>query len=447
MDIIEIILVPFYVLFFFLIFKWRQKKITDPVLRSYLLKGFWVKVFSSFVFALFVYFIAPGDVLHLYFPEGVNIAKMIMRDPGNIKMLFMKGADFDNSLLTTHMNIGYFRSESNYFVCKMVTVLSFFCFQKFLLINLCFSIISYSGVWQLFKFFYRQYPHLHKKIALCVLYLPSFVFWSSGILKDPICTGMLGFLAYSLYMAFVEKKSVLKNILIAYFAASVLLILKGYIFFSFFPFFLYFLCMANIKKITIPMFRYSIFILLLTLGIVTVFFTAARLKEAMGSFALDEISQSVKNQQDTFTSIADQAESSFTLGVEFDGTPESMVKMAPAAIAATLFRPYIWEARKVTILMTALESLAFMFLTISIFLKQPFLFIRNLFGDPLIFCCFFFAIFFALFVGATTLNFGTLVRYKIPCIPFYLFGLLLIDQKIKEWKLNRKMKLQPLVTG
>jgi len=45
--------------------------------------------------------------------------------------------------------------------------------------------------------------------------------------------------------------------------------------------------------------------------------------------------------------------------------------------------------------------------------------------------CFWYAVLFAIFVGAITLNFGTLVRYKIPCIPFYLAALVLILDKCK----------------
>jgi hypothetical protein len=46
--------------------------------------------------------------------------------------------------------------------------------------------------------------------------------------------------------------------------------------------------------------------------------------------------------------------------------------------------------------------------------------------------CLLFAILFALFVGATTLNFGTLVRYKVPCMPFYIISLVLLLQRKKD---------------
>ena len=56
--------------------------------------------------------------------------------------------------------------------------------------------------------------------------------------------------------------------------------------------------------------------------------------------------------------------------------------------------------------------------------------------------CFVFSVVFALFVGASTLNFGTLVRYKIPCLPFYLIALFLIEEKVKQ-KAESKIILQP----
>lgn len=49
---------------------------------------------------------------------------------------------------------------------------------------------------------------------------------------------------------------------------------------------------------------------------------------------------------------------------------------------------------------------------------------------------------FAIFVGATTLNFGTLVRYKIPAMPFYVISLLLIlyyNNKIKSEEVKKDL--------
>jgi hypothetical protein len=63
-----------------------------------------------------------------------------------------------------------------------------------------------------------------------------------------------------------------------------------------------------------------------------------------------------------------------------------------------------------------------------------------IFKDPRILMCFIFAMVFAVGVGASTANFGSLSRYKIPCMPFYMIMLLLLYRntglKYPKW-LNR----------
>ena len=76
-----------------------------------------------------------------------------------------------------------------------------------------------------------------------------------------------------------------------------------------------------------------------------------------------------------------------------------------------------------------------MFFTLFVLYKAGIrFFLVTLVKDPMVMFCFLFSILFALFIGATTLNFGTLVRYKIPCMPFFIMALILIneDRKIKK---------------
>jgi hypothetical protein len=54
--------------------------------------------------------------------------------------------------------------------------------------------------------------------------------------------------------------------------------------------------------------------------------------------------------------------------------------------------------------------------------------------EPTVLYCLLFSVLFALFVGATTGNFGSLVRYKIPCMPFYVVGMFIIEYQGKKIK-------------
>ena len=436
MGLIDLILFPLYVLIFYVIFFWRRKRMTDPVLKKYHKQGFWIKILGTIAFTVFHTLVSPGNDSHgLFYDEGINIARLISSDPANIKFIFSPGTDFDTTLSFNPYNQGYFSSESNFFVIRLVSIFSFISFHNYMVINLIFSMISYSGVWRLYKFFYEQYPQLHKKLAIAILYLPTLIFWSSGILKDSVCTGMLGWMTYSIYCALYKKESIIKNSFIAIVSGYIIAIVKSYILFSYLPFLMLFLIISNFILIKKAGVRFIAFFALLLMATISFFIVADKLQEELGSLALDKLSESVKMQQTAFINMADIAGSSFSLGVDFDGSNLSLIKIAPAAVAATFYRPYLWESKNISTLLSSLESLALMIFTLFVLIKaRPFNFVKPIIKDPMVMFCFFFSIVFALFVGATTLNFGTLVRYKIPCLPFYIIALVLINEHAKKTK-------------
>lgn len=435
MDIFDFIFFFIYVIIFSIIFASRRKKYDNPILQKYHKQAFWIKVWGTLAFSVFVIYLSPGDTTGLYYPEGVNIANLIIKDPANIKLIVGTGKEFDQALLSNIDNSGYFNEESNFMVTRLVTIFSFFTFQKFMAINLIFSLISFTGTWRLFRFFYEQYPHLHKQFAIAILYLPTFVFWSSGILKDPICTGALGWITYSLYSIFYTKNNLIKNLIIVIIFGFFLVSLKIYILVAYLPFFILFLILKNVnlvKNVVVKALLVIGFIIGSILGFVKV---AASIEGALSNYASKGITESIKNYQTNYENQAEFVQSNFSLGVEFDGSAGSLAKMAPAAIVATLFRPFIWESKKLSTLLSSLESLALMIFTLYVFKKVGIIkFFKTIVKSPVVMYCFFYSLIFALFVGATTLNFGTLVRYKIPGMPFYIIALFLILEFNKKTK-------------
>jgi hypothetical protein len=168
----------------------------------------------------------------------------------------------------------------------------------------------------------------------------------------------------------------------------------------------------------------------------------SKLNGDMGQYAADGLTQNIKNQNDAYENQAGKGGSMFSYGTEFDGSIGGLIKMAPVFIGTTFFRPFIWESRKLTTLLSSLEGMTLLIFTLSVFkkagLKTVF---QTLTKNPLAMYCFLFSVIFALFVGATTLNFGTLCRYKIPCMPFYVISIFLIQDtalKKKESLLNKQ---------
>jgi hypothetical protein len=94
---------------------------------------------------------------------------------------------------------------------------------------------------------------------------------------------------------------------------------------------------------------------------------------------------------------------------------------------ATLFRPFPWEISSAIVLFSALEALFFSFITFKLMYKRGFFnFFRKAIGSPIFLMCLVFSLIFAAAVGMSATNFGSISRYKIPCLPFYLTMILVL---------------------
>ena len=122
-----------------------------------------------------------------------------------------------------------------------------------------------------------------------------------------------------------------------------------------------------------------------------------------------------------------QGGSIYTLGDDYDFTPAGLVRKFFPAINVSLFRPYLWEAYNPVMLLSALESLATLWLTLMVFYKVgPAKVFKTITAEPIVTFCLVFAIMFSFAIGVSTYNFGSLVRYKIPMFPFYISALFII---------------------
>jgi len=435
MNYVDFLLTPIYIFILYLFFRAKRKKYTDPSLQKYHKQGFWIKISASILFVLYYSYLTRGDSTSLYQYEGNNLYHLILHNSDNFKYIFQSGKDFDPSLVKDRFNIGYFRDESNYMVIRLDAVFSFFCFGSYAVINLFFACLAFSGLWKLYLFFYEQYPKLHKQFAISILYFPTLAFWSAGLLKDSLCIAALGWLTYSLYGLLYKRKSFLKNTILVIISAYFLSVLKIYILLAYVPFFVLFIILKNTQNIRFKFVRFILAPAIIGISVYSFTTIFAAYNEELGAYSVEEVTSSITHLNEVLEARngREDAASNFNLGAEFDGTFTGLIKIAPIAIGTTFFRPFLWEAHKISQLMAAVESLLLMFFTLFILFKSgPFRLVKWILTDPLIMYCFLFAVVFGLFVGASTLNFGTLVRYKIPCLPFYAISLFLIYEKVKE---------------
>src|SRR5665647_2084767 len=87
MNFLDFIAFLVYTMIFSFIFSISRKKIKNEKLRAYHRNAFWIKVFASFCYSIFVLYISLGDTTTLYFPEGHNLYQLILNDPSKYHLL------------------------------------------------------------------------------------------------------------------------------------------------------------------------------------------------------------------------------------------------------------------------------------------------------------------------------------------------------------------------
>lgn len=433
MDISDLFITPFYIILVYLVAYWIRPKVTNEITRRYFIPGLTLKIFGGLAFGLIYQFYYKGGDTFEYFRHVKILLGILNEYPfAGIKLLMERGGEYNPSTFNYASRLYWYTAPTEYFVIRVATFLGIFTLGSYASITVFFAALSFTGIWAMYITFLKLYPGLHKQFAIATLFFPSLFFWGSGLMKDPICIGALGWLFWGFYKAFIEKRGIILSLLIVILAAYVIKITKSYILLSFLPPALFWIFNENSQKIKNKFLRWIIKPVLLTTGV------------AMSIWGISFASNDSRININTIPEIArinadylygvsvQQGGSAYKIG-ELDGTYSSMIKVAPKAINVSLFRPYIWEVRNPVMLLSAIEASIFIYMTIFLFMRIGFLKSLRLIGSkPILTFCFIFSIVFAFGVGINSNNFGSLVRYKIPLIPFYTAALFIMYNYYKN---------------
>jgi hypothetical protein len=310
-------------------------------------------------------------------------------------------------------------------VVRVAAVLDLFTFSTYSATAVLFAVVSFTGMWLLFKAFYSLFPELHKWLAFACFFIPSVFFWGSGVLKDTLTMAGLGYLVYASKQLFIDKRMSFANFLLLVLGFWLVFSIKKYVLLCFLPAILLWINASTIKRIESTIAKLVFLPFVVVAIIVSGYFALVKVSENDKKYSLDKIAQTAMiTAYDIRYVTGKDAGSGYTLG-ELDGTISSMIKSIPAAINVTLFRPYLWEVNSPLMLLSAIESFALLMMTIFIVVKKGWL-IKRYILDPDVLFCFIFSLTFSFAVGISTYNFGTLSRYKIPMLPFFVIGLAII---------------------
>ena len=427
-SLIDFIITPFYLLLIFLLAnQYSKRKIESDTSYRFFLPGLGFKILGGIMLALVYTVYYPGGDTVQYFKDAVILKNLFFFDFDNFWSALTNKPSYSNlSLFNSQTGFpSYLSDTKTWTVVRIVFFINLLTFNSFLSSTILSATLSFFGIWKLYKVFQEEFPDLDKEMAVSFLFIPSVFFWGSGILKDTFTIGALGYLVWCLNQIFYKKRLRFTYVVGGLVSLILILSIKAYIVVGLLPAIIIVLFQRYLSRIKAPVVRFLLIPILAFGGTFMGYLFMSVLGGSLGEYKLENIlNKAVTTQRDLKMDYYQG--NSFDIG-DFDATIPDILGKFPIAVFSAIFRPLIIESNNTVMFISGLENLFLLLFTLRVLFSVRLIgFLGQILKNHLLIFAFVFALFFSFSVGLTTSNFGSLVRYKIPAIPFFVASLYLI---------------------
>jgi hypothetical protein len=432
----DLILVPIYLIFIFGFARLiKSNNIEKYPEYRYFVKGLWFKIIGvSFFISIYLFYYGGGDTVY-YFLGAKAIANLFFQNfSKGIAVLFNTNSYYNSfssfNSGTGYPILGWFNDKNTFLVCRLSAPLYLLGSKSFLITSFLTAGVSYIGIWKYYRLINILYPGNAKSFAYLVLFMPSLIFWGGGIMKDSFMLGAVCWFTYSFYNVFILRKKVFWNGFFLVLNTLMILNCKPYILICLIPGALLWLNNFYLGNLKNNLIKILVFPLLIVVFLSSGFFIFSSFSSSMGRYgSLESAIEKAQITQDDLLRELSYGENNYKLD-RIDGSLAGLLNSAPLATFTALFRPLPWEIGSPTMVLSAIENtVLLLFVLYSLIRIGPFKFLKLAVSDPFLVYCLFFSLFFAFGVGMAGTNFGALVRYKIPLMPFFFSLIYIIREK------------------
>ena len=435
----NLILVPIYLILIFGLARWiKSNNIEKYPEYRYFVKGLWFKIFgvSGFII-VYLFYYGNGDTL-VYFQGAKALGNLLIQDFSKGLSVLFNTDSYYNSLSSFNYETGfphshYFADKNTFLVCRLSAPLYILGSKSFLITSFLTSVFSYVGVWKFYRLVNDLYPGNAKAFAYIILFMPSLIFWGGGIMKDSYMLGAVCWFTYSFYTVFISRKKVFWNGFFLVLNTLMILNCKPYILICLIPGALLWLNNFYLGSLKNRLIKILVFPLLIVGFLSLGFFIFSGFSSSMGQYgSFEGAIKKAQVTQDDLLNELHYGKNNYKLD-RIDGSISGLLSSAPLATFTALFRPLAWEIGSPTMVFSAIENTVLLFFVLySLIRIGPFNFLKISFSDPFFVYCLVFSLFFGFGVGIAGTNFGALVRYKIPLMPFFFSTIYLIRLKSRS---------------
>ena len=426
MDVIDLLLIPLYIALIYLAAgRVKSSNMGNPLYQRYFTQGLNYKIFGSLGYALiYLLYYQGGDSINYFlcakplYTLAFNSPERYLAFIGNSSSAYPSECWYECYVKSVDFLL---RSNTTLTVIRITSVINLFCFNSYVVSCLLASFISYLFIFKAFKLMASIYPALEKEFAVAFLMIPSVIFWASCVGKDVIMFSGIMVFFYCFYDLAILKKNILPNVIKLIVTAYLISLVRGFIIITLAPCLILMTAIYYRNAFNNPVFRFIALPVFLGAGLLASYLFIQNIGTTMQSYSLDSMQKTAEGFKSWHTTLGETTGGSFySLGNDVDYTTAGIIRKAPLALAITLFGPFVWQIRNPVMLISGIESLFFLFYFFKTFINvRAYRALGILFRDHIIMFCIPFILIIGIAIGLTSFNYGALVRYKIPILPFF----------------------------
>lgn len=409
----------------------RFAKNDDPVYRWFIPALTFKFLGGIAVLMIYAYYYTDGGDTYSYFDNTKVLIRLTLEDPG-AAFNFLMGDNSWESYSKFTFSSGrpwgdLYRDDNAWAVSRFTYPIVILGLGRIMTSTILFNVFAFIGPWKLFKLLNRRYPGQTLRLAFAMFFIPSCIFWGSGLYKDSFTLSATMWILYSIMAISFERKKIGLNILMIVINSYIIITIKPYIFVALMPAALILFLYSSVKNIRNKALR----VLVLPMGTVALLVGGlavySYVSPSLGQYgSMNSMMEKLVVTQQDFVNNKTYSSNFFDIG-EFDPSLSGIAKKAPLAFIYGLFGPFPWQVANPVMAISSLEGMAFLFLFLIalrnvLFRKGA----SKVLSDPVIVGFLIFSFMFIIFVGLSTANFGSLVRYRIPALPLFFFCVMYI---------------------
>jgi hypothetical protein len=438
----------FFVIILLCSYFYQNLRVSSNSLYRYFTYGLLVKLIGSFLYYfIYAHYYNGGDTTN-YFELVLVFQQVFVNSPTDFFDVFFDIPTKEHYSIFWKHQVWPFEEAytvpTQMTVIKIATPFAIITNGSFLLTTMFMGFLSFFAVWDLFKSFTKICPNYKYNFVACFL-IPSSFFWAGGISKDTVTLiGVCLFVSNSiLFKTSVNNFQKIFHILKISAGFLLVILVKPYVLIGLIPAFTIWQFSDKIKKTFSQLWLRSIILIFTTAGALLVsFFLLSLVGETMEKFAVDKALETAVVYNKDLQSDYHQGQS-FNIGT-FEPTIPSVMSKIPIAAFAGIFYPLPSQVSGLIPNISTIEGIFYLLTIFYLVFMRYVLRIRyHIPVEKKEILNFFiiFSIMFCIMLGLSTSNFGALVRFRVPILPF-LSGFFLIHIYYAKEQVKKSIKFK-----